>query len=507
MSTERIFPHALLGSDQGDPRDGSIVAPYVTMMVILVGIFATILLFPIGSVECLGFINGLLCLGFIAVAGLVGPVDRTSPAVWMNLGLLVMFSAHPLAMFYTGTINDRYHGAYDVRPGYELALLLALFGILGFNTGYILFKLLRRSNPYERIGIRPMLSTQDATASKSRAALRASNLCACGALVLYGLYAITIGQNPLDAIVAGAGTQDAGSTTAYLYFGPQLLGPATALRTYAVVSNGRGKFGLAALIIVQLLLFIPTGQRLVLLLTLVPSAIAFYVLTKRRMSTALLVVLSLVSLTLIIGLRDVSGANDTFFENLGNSLESPTVAIQTFLTGADTEMVDGLSVEVQTVPTSIPFEPGSTLVGALAAPIPSVLWPAKPVTMDSVINGYLLGIERNNSGVAYSFIGELYFDSAIPGVLFGMALVGLLSALIKERLLNANESAWVLVYAAIVPSIVSLARGVLAYSLGRSLFTVVPLVIFALYLQRAYGSDRSNGGSRLSHREPSIEAK
>ena len=86
---------------------------------------------------------------------------------------------------------------------------------------------------------------------------------------------------------------------------------------------------------------------------------------------------------------------------------------------------------IKAVPTVLPYQYGKTIAIWLLAPIPRAIWPEKPI----LHSGPLIGITlygNNRSGVPPGFVAEMYWNFALPGVLVGSLLLGLLLAYIRD---------------------------------------------------------------------------
>lgn len=82
---------------------------------------------------------------------------------------------------------------------------------------------------------------------------------------------------------------------------------------------------------------------------------------------------------------------------------------------------------------------GQSFLVAVLVPIPRIVWPEKPlIRVGPYVAQDLLGIQTR-SGIPPAGIGELYINFRWPGVVFGMFLVGLLSALAWRRCLRTAD--------------------------------------------------------------------
>ena len=416
----------------------------------------------------------------LALAGWSKLADKTDPMVWMNIAFIAMFGMHPIAVESSGILYAPYHNLYYLEPTYAAATWLGFAATVSFNAGVFVSRHMATRNSTVPHGFLDGLSEQD-RAARAKLAQTTAWLVLLLAMLAYAAFAISAGRNPIEAILGGARRGDVVSSTAYLYYAPQMIGPATVLFLYSALLRRKRPIGAIVLCVVQLYLFLPGGQRLVLLLTLVPVVLAYFLLTGKRVATLTVVAAAVPAIILLISMRDL-GATDglDLIGSLSRFFENPGAQLLEFSTGDDTEMIDALAVELQVVPSQLPHAPLSVLQTTLAAPIPSLIWPSKPQPMDSILNQYLIGTGQNNAGLAYSFVGEAYFDGGIFGVIVAFIGLGVLSNVTYSLRWRASSPAALLVYAALVPTSISLVRGSLAYALGRALFTVGPLVVYAL---------------------------
>jgi oligosaccharide repeat unit polymerase len=417
-------------------------------------------------------------LASIGLRGLWTKLDRTDTLLWGNLGLIVMFGLHPYAMVISDTIRLPFHALFSLVPNYLAATQVGFYATLAFNIGYFAVSVWP-SRKKDFVSLTYSGAALLGSVNSAAAARRFAWALLVIAVVAYAGFAAMAGQDFLASVLGGARRGANVSSTAYLYFAPQLIGPASLLFLYSDVVRGKRPTAAVVIALIEVLLFLPGGQRLVLLLTLAPLPLAYVMLRRIRVRATTVVAVVLIGLVTIVSLRDLGSENGpTTSESFARSLSNPSLALSELLTGDDTEMVDALAVEMQFVPSQIPHQPLSILTNVLAAPVPSILWSGKPAPMDSILNEKLFGIEKNNASIAYSFVGELFFDSGVFGVVFGLGALGAGSAALYRMKYFAGRPEVILIYAAALPAIVILMRGSLIYTLGRALFTVFPLVAF-----------------------------
>jgi len=429
-----------------------------------------------------------LVLITLAVLMIGGPIDRTNPLVWGLVAMLIMYSVHPVAVVLTGDLQYFYMLRYDRSSTYAEVTWYGLAASVALCIGYVMAGRERSARPTKAV---PAHSVNPSTlAPLARRLGIASLVFAVGG---YTLFSITTGQNPLESILGGARRGETTSSSAYLYLSPQLIGPAGSLLCYANHHQNRSQRSVILILMLQVLLFVPTGQRFVLLTSLFPTLMLWMYLRGARLRGVAFAGLSVLALLGLMVLRDAgSDAGTTLAGSFRNVINSPAESLTAFVTGPDTEMIDGLAIERQLVPEDLDHQPLSTITNTLAAPVPSVLWPGKPSTSDGVLNETLFGVQRNNAGVAYGFVGELYFDSGILGIVVGFALLGAgCQRLAQSKRAITSIPAYAPLYFALVPLVVALARGSLGLIAGRALFSAGPVMVLAVLAWSQLRRDRS----------------
>jgi oligosaccharide repeat unit polymerase len=436
--------------------------------------------FPVAVVTLVyGLVLGLLCAR--------QPLDKTNPLFWGATGMFVMYAVHPFAVVYLGLLDLPYRSLYYRSGTYDTAVGIGAAALAAMAVGYGAATTLSRSNRHP-----PSTSTEvplDGTGSASPMVERVARRLAYASVVLgvlgYSLFAVTNGLDVVGSLVSGASRGNITTSSAYLYYSPALLGPAAGLLLLANHLARRPQLGPILLVLLQLVVFGGSGQRLLLLTSVVPVFLLWAHLRGVRIRLFVFIPMVLIGLVAIVVLRDAgSAAGTTFREAAKNVYENPVDNLELFATADDTEMVDGFSIELLVVPEPIHHEPFSTIVNTVAAPVPSALWPGKPATADSYLNAYLFGVQRNNAGVAYGFVGELYYDSGVIGVVTGFAAFGAFCGWLTIWRRRTRWLPTVTLYLFIVPEVVALSRGSLALIAGRAFFAVGPVILFWFMTRR-----------------------
>ena len=406
-----------------------------------------------------------------AVRFATGALDLLEPIQWLCAAFGVMFVATPAALLAYDDLT--FHTLFDIAPGLDKALVVALVGSASVVIGYAI-----------PLGRHLAASTPRISDPDVRVFYWAGVLLVLAGLGGYALFA-TRAQVPVAGLLWGGPRVDSAVASAYLYQAPFLAIPGALLLLAAgLISRRRrvilGSSALAVLISISLAV---SGFRLWLLLLL--SSLIIYPLlrTGRRPPAALVVAVAVPAVLIAASLREVTqeGGVKGVSEAIVSTASDPERAVRETLTGDDTEMVGALAVEVELIPSRLPHEPGLTAVTLVTHPVPRSLWPEKPNLPDGRLNEFLFGswgVRASDPGVAFSLLGAFYWDSGLIGVFLGMSLVGVGLRFAWEyvRRHSLCELA-MLIHASVLPLIVVLARGNLPDTFSRALFTLGPLVV------------------------------
>jgi hypothetical protein len=86
-----------------------------------------------------------------------------------------------------------------------------------------------------------------------------------------------------------------------------------------------------------------------------------------------------------------------------------------------------------------PFQEGHTLVGIPGAFIPRLLWPDKPdVSTGTLFNKEFIRTGQADTNISPSHLGELYWNFGWPGIVLGMAFIGMILGFVGARYNLAN---------------------------------------------------------------------
>lgn len=427
---------------------------------------------------------GLVCVMPIGVRLIQGRFDIFEPIVPISIGLLLIFFVRPLAHITSG---EWFFRGFDIRDGFDTALVMALLGILGLFVGYSLVRFARA------IASRlPVLAPKWTTGQ----AHRFTFLLLGAAALLFAGYILQLGGiGAARSFLTGRTTADGlvrADASAYLYFGPFLAIPG-ALILMEVASIRRRMVTLlagffAALFVV--VVTVPRGDRIWLSTLLISLVIARSLRRGRRPklpAVLISVVLFVVGVNVLLSQRVTEDRQGPASNAVTRALTTPRDQFKSFALGPDLSMFSVLSITAEEVPAQIPHRPGSTLASLLVAPLPEFVWHGKPQAADVILYTELFPKQGalTRAGTSPSFFGGLYFDGGYLLMVLGGILTGLLARVLFEwwRLYPGNASIR-LVYSTSLPLLVVFLRGSPTDLFGRALFVVGPVLVFG-WLVRA----------------------
>jgi hypothetical protein len=384
-------------------------------------------------------------------------LDVFEPIVWANVALFVMFVVRPIAHWAYDSYSFR---GYDLWQSLPAALAVAVVGTAAIQLGYAI--------PAGRaIGLR----LPPAPSSFQRPG---PALWFAVALVALGVVGYIAFPNPATA------------PSAYLYYLPMLLIPGALLLLVIGLQVRTAVVTLLAIVAIAgaFMVFGPGGQRAWLLVLLAP-VVVYGVYLRRGVRPGVLTLLLLVPILLPFSAaaRDAptGGSLGELLDAAGRNAVAFPETMHDFVLGADTEMLDGLSLEVQVVPSQLGYHPGNSLLAIVAQPVPRVLWPDKPRQADDQVNVWFfgsVGYVAGGPGVAYSLFGGLFYDLGIVMVFLGGIVVGVPLRVVWEWYLRRDRSPVAgVVLAAMLPFVVILMRGNAHDTLARAFFVLVPILI------------------------------
>lgn len=398
--------------------------------------------------------------------------DLFEPIIIVNVVFAYLFVLRPAADLVGGS-------PYNVEGTFTPALLLALAGIVAFEFGYLL-----------PLGNKLSSALPIPLAPIGRG--RLIGLAAVLTFVAFGLFVAFIvasgGTSALALLAAGrssAASSVYASSTGYLYSGPGLAIPACLVLLALALIDKRHRLLFLGLSTVPAALVCATallqGNRSGLVGLALPVLALPYVVRHRR--PRWLATLFFAYLFLTVGSYVVQHRNATTDQSVqlaSTSIFNPVDSAQYWIKGADGSEFDILAVELQSVPSQIPFTPGATLMDFGTRAVPRVVWPDKPLERSDVLTVTLFPAEyyATRNDFLPTMVGILYMDSGLLTVLIGMAVLGVMLKTLWRYFQAHSRSLFAqLLYVAWMPAIFLLMRGSPVQVFSGLLFTVGPLVL------------------------------
>lgn len=272
-------------------------------------------------------------------------------------------------------------------------------------------------------------------------------LCAIS-LVSFVLYAPLVGITSIESLLVSQKRFGLvqGELTGFGYhrWGISLAGVGVIVGAHAITQHGiswRSGLGGITLVALALTAFyaLVTSSRTDVFVVLAVATLTVVAVRQREPRPA-----SIAAATLVAVLAIAAFSGLRLFELEGRSnvavFSSDSMLAQIFASG-DWMDVGPLSVIVTRVPEQYDYTYGRTVLSLLWAPVPRTVWPEKPpVRIGPELGQRVLGFDPDRrSGDPPGFIGEMWVNGGLIGVLVGMAVLGALLRWV-ERLYRASPA-------------------------------------------------------------------
>ncbi len=372
-----------------------------------------------------------------------GRFDLFEPTFGAGVMLALLFGIRPIYAIANPSFS---YVGYQIEAEFSTAIGLGLLGTGAFMIGYWGL----------RIGL-PVVSggqhrgREPAASTVAKApAIWIGLLAGVLGLTLFAINLLRLGS-PAYAIslwLAGRSSDLVNAyvgSSAYLALGPVLLAcGATAIGVVSGWQLARWQWVLVvAMVATSALIFSVGGDRRFLLPCIGVPVAAYYLSTGSRPGRTLMlalvpvafVILAIIPFARAAGAREQAGGVIPIF---ADAFGAPLTAWDRFIMGPDTEMVSALALQVGLQRTPDDFYYGrATLGDLLIAPIPSAIFPLKPVSArdDLLIRafGAPCTVLPGTLCPDFSAIGTFYQDLWWIGVIIGMAALGGMSRSIWMR--------------------------------------------------------------------------
>ena len=167
-------------------------------------------------------------------------------------------------------------------------------------------------------------------------------------------------------------------------------------------------------------------------------------------------------------------------------LTDPAQALASTFTKDDSEMFDTFCNLVSVVPSRIPFQPFGPITDIGTRALPRILFPDKGLELPDqfVVVLWPQHYKVSRASSAFSILGHYYMYGGILGVAIGAFCMGLL---LRQTwlwyLAHSDNLNAILLYSFVPSFVVILWRGTVTDTLGRMVFTVLPLVVMQSFIR------------------------
>jgi oligosaccharide repeat unit polymerase len=146
-----------------------------------------------------------------------------------------------------------------------------------------------------------------------------------------------------------------------------------------------------------------------------------------------------------------------------------------------------LSTLVEAIPNEVPFQNGTSYLFLFATPIPSSLWPEKPLPAAGIFTlalwpkSWLL----EGTTIPPTLIGEMYMNFGTPGVFIGMILFGALYRIVYARSVATTYAPKpTILYALMLVGIIHYVRGAFPEGTAVLLMFILPILLALRFVER-----------------------
>jgi oligosaccharide repeat unit polymerase len=146
-----------------------------------------------------------------------------------------------------------------------------------------------------------------------------------------------------------------------------------------------------------------------------------------------------------------------------------------------------LSTLVEAIPNEIPFQNGTTYLFLFAGPIPSSLWPEKPLPAPGIVTLALWPQKWLLAGTTIppTLMGEMYMNFGTLGVFIGMLLFGALYRIVYVRSVATTFAPTpTILYALMLAGIIHYVRGAFPEVTVVLLMFILPILLALQFVER-----------------------
>jgi hypothetical protein len=453
---------------------------------LLILLWAAIIVTAVGASET--FLRGVM-ISAVATAIFLplihrvgkGQLDLFEPIVPSALATSIMFVGRPIA----DQVTDSYiHLGYDIQPTFDWTLFSVVIGIIAFNLGYAS----GFGRPLQRL-----FPTPASQFPPDRTVFGAATMAIVGSS-LFGTFLLANGGVRAMLIVISGRSNEHSSmmrqSSAYLYFGIFLLLPAT-LVFFGLWMKTRRLPYLCFTVLTGVPLFLyesSMGDRSEMLPLIFGLPAIYYLWTAKRPKAFQLILATILLLIGFAFLREFRNKTATGRQSVKSAtlLTDPGKALASTFTKDDSEMFDTFCNLVTVVPSRLPFQPFGVFTDIGTRALPRLLFPDKGLELPDqfVVTLWPEHYKLSRASSAFSILGHYYMYGGILGVAIGAFSMGLL---LRQTwlwyLAHSNNLNAILLYSFVPSFVVILWRGTVTDTLGRMVFTVVPLVVMQSFMR------------------------
>lgn len=278
----------------------------------------------------------------------------------------------------------------------------------------------------------------------------------------------------------------------YLRTAAYLLSAAALLRLMAFVKGHRTRFLWLSMALASVVPFVTSSRSNLILWGFAFAVVIHY--TRRRFTVRDLLIVLPVFLSIysvMAGLRLISKRSDIA---LGDVV-GVAATLDKLLGGRDLGDINTLAHIVRVVQQQVvDLQWGQTFIVFLTRPIPRAIWPNKPVNLGGFVAEVIY--HRSGGGIPPSFMGELFLNFHVPGVILGMLLFGVVCRAAYEYLRRDPGNPYVVAsYGLFVFVTLKLLISDIAIAMTHVMTLVAFFAIPFLYVSRGRRVSRSAGAS------------
>lgn len=415
------------------------------------------------------------------------PIDVLHPTLLFSI-FVFMGCVLPVSDFLEGT--DPFTGAWyyplaNIESSLMHALRLVLFGVIAFYLGYAIGRLFAPTH------------TAGATLFWHKRRLVLSGLiCTFVGIALFMFGVFLIGGP--SSLIAGAADRTRAFAGLGYFFNGVLLLPSFALVWWAFLLTTSRRltdwrfwsYAVFAFVLSNLL-----GSRANTFILLLAGVILYHLL-RRRISVLVFAFLAVMGAVFFVFsaiiFREYLIVGRIVTIDVYSYAENPLVEMIRQRLMSEFFQIQVMTTLIDTMPYQVSFQNGSSYLFLLAGPIPSSIWPGKPLPSPGILTLALWPEKWLGQGTAMppSLMGELYMNFSDLGVPIGMIIFGALFGSVRKWMhLNRHRLMPILSYSLLIACLMHYFRGAFPEATIVLLTFLIPIWLIIRFVMRAHRSD------------------